>query len=75
MLAACVPRLPISSRYPSGAARAIRSVPMVPPAPDAFSTMTLWPSVRLMCSARMRVTVSVPPPAANGTTTVIGRAG
>jgi hypothetical protein len=48
---------------------------MLPPAPPAFSTTTGWPSDVRMCSARMRVSVSVAPPGGNGTTMVIGRAG
>ena len=47
-------------------------MPMVPPAPPIFSTMTGWPSVRDMWSPTRRVTTSVGPPAANGTITVIG---
>src|SRR5437899_1511884 len=45
---------------------------MVPPAPPIFSMTICWPSVRLMDSATRRVTVSVGPPAAAGTTMVIG---
>ena len=33
------------------------------------------PSVRLMCSATARARASLPPPAGNGTTSVIGRVG
>jgi hypothetical protein len=36
-----------------------------------LSTITVWPSVRLIRSARMRASVSVGPPAVNGTTSVI----
>ena len=44
---------------------------MVPAAPVVLSTITVWPSVRLIRSARMRASVSVGPPAVNGTTSVI----
>jgi hypothetical protein len=37
--------------------------------------MMLWPSEARIGSDRMRATVSTGPPAANGTTTVIGRDG
>src|SRR5690349_19858227 len=46
-------------------------MPMVPPAPPIFSTMMLWPSVLLMDSPISRATVSVGPPAAAGTISVI----
>src|SRR5262245_27242651 len=46
-------------------------MPMVPPAPPIFSTITLWPSVLPMDSPIRRATVSVGPPAAAGTTSVI----
>src|SRR5438105_9683500 len=46
-------------------------MPMVPPAPPIFSTITLWPSVLPMDSRLNRATVSVGPPAAAGTTSVI----
>jgi hypothetical protein len=61
--------------YPSGFARIARVEPVVPPAPTTFSTMSCCPSVRDMCSPRMRAMTSVVPPAANGTMTVIGRDG
>jgi hypothetical protein len=43
----------------------------VPPAPVTFSTMICWPRLRDIGSATRRVTVSVGPPAENGTTMVI----
>jgi hypothetical protein len=49
--------------------------PSVPPAPPTFSTTICWPRSFDIASATRRVTVSVGPPAANGTTTVIGRSG
>jgi hypothetical protein len=49
--------------------------PIVPPAPLTFSTITDWPSDVFMRSPTMRATMSVTPPAANGTISVIGRDG
>ena len=48
---------------------------MVPPAPTVFSTTTGWPSDFDMRSHMIRAMVSVGPPAAKGTVTVIGRCG
>jgi hypothetical protein len=52
---------------PSGRACATRAVPMVPPAPETFSTTTLGtPSgarSRAITSATSRATASVGPPA------------
>src|SRR6478672_10394769 len=48
---------------------------MVPPAPTAFSTVTVWPSDFDIGTAIMRATTSVGPPAANGTTSAIGWSG
>ncbi len=48
---------------------------MVPPAPVTFSAITGWPSEVFMRSLTTRATMSVAPPAANGTITVIGRDG
>jgi hypothetical protein len=50
-------------------------MPVVPPAPATFSTMTGWPSVLDMFSPTMRAITSVGPPAANGTIMVMGRVG
>src|ERR1700730_15236491 len=50
-------------------------MPIVPPAPPTFSTMMVCPNLRDMWSPRRRATTSVGPPAANGTTTVIGLSG
>src|SRR6266850_2988728 len=71
----CVSHWPMSMVYPSGAARAMRATPIVPPAPPTFSTTTVWPSGARMRSAMMRAAVSVEPPGGNGTTRVIGREG
>src|SRR5258708_1228828 len=48
---------------------------MLPEPPVTFSTITAWPSAARSGSARMRATRSVGPPAAYGTTMVIGRDG
>jgi hypothetical protein len=48
---------------------------MLPPAPVTFSITTVWPSDPFIASARMRASVSVGPPAGNGTTIVTGRDG
>ena len=50
-------------------------MPIVPPAPATFSTITGWPSDVFMRSLTSRATMSVMPPAANGTIMVIGRDG
>src|SRR6478735_4768762 len=57
---------------PSFGDRNTRVTPMVPPAPPTFSTITGWPSDAFMCSATMRATMSVMPPAGNGTMSVTG---
>ena len=66
---------PMPSVSPSGAARATRPTPMLPPAPVTFSMMIDCPSEVRMCSARMRASVSVGPPAEYGTIRVMGRDG
>src|ERR1051325_6229131 len=48
---------------------------MLPFAPVMFSITTGWPRAARIGSARKRATVSFGPPAANGTTIVIVRAG
>src|SRR6266511_4472552 len=40
---------------------------MLVPAPPLFSMTTCWPQIFASCSATMRATMSVGPPAANGT--------
>ena len=58
--------------YPSGAALATLAAPSVPPAPPTFSITMAWPPSGLRsASARSRATLSVGPPAANGTMIVI----
>ena len=46
-----------------------------PPAPLTFSMTTGWPSAPRIRSAMTRASVSVGPPAGNGTTIVTGRDG
>jgi hypothetical protein len=48
---------------------------MVDPAPVTFSTTIGWPSEARMPSPRIRPSVSVGPPAGNGTIIVMGRDG
>src|SRR6266851_6930001 len=71
----CVLQWPIPTVYPSGAARATRPTPMLPPAPVVFSTTTVCPSALPMRCAMIRPSVSVGPPAENGTTIVTACAG
>jgi hypothetical protein len=51
---------------------AVASAPIVPPAPALFSTTTLWPSLSERRCATMRATMSVEPPGANPTMSLIG---
>src|SRR3954452_8275308 len=64
-----------SKVLPSGAAWATRVAPIAPLAPATFSTMTGWPNTAVRGSLAVRAMVSVFPPAAYGTTAVIGRVG
>src|SRR6266849_7073656 len=66
-------QLPMLIVVPSGAACAARPTPMLAPAPVTFSITTGWPSDIRMRSERMRASVSVGPPAGNGTIMVTGR--
>ena len=52
-----------------------RSEPVMPPPPSTFSMMIGWPSVSPSVGCRMRAEHSIGPPAANGTTMLIGRLG
>ncbi|CFP66817.1 Uncharacterised protein [Bordetella pertussis] len=70
-----LPAVPSSRVYPSGVARETCSVPMLPPAPALFSTMTGWPSLVPMCWPTSRAIRSVVPPAAYGTMRRMGCAG
>ena len=63
------------SVYPSGAALCKAGPTSVPAAPGRLSMVTGWPSVRLARSARMRIVMSVWPPAGQGTISVMARAG
>src|SRR5262249_9256234 len=58
----------ISKVLPSGAARDTASVPMTALAPGRFSVNKVTPSVRLICSPRIRARMSAVPPAGYGTT-------
>src|SRR5262245_18010250 len=48
---------------------------MTPPAPPRFSITSVWPRFSCRAGATLRVTMSVPPPGAAGTTRRIGLAG
>ena len=63
------------SVYPSGLEWNTASAPTLPAAPPRFSTTKGCPSLCRTCSVRMRVAVSIPPPAATATTTLTGRFG
>ena len=55
--------------WPSGGAFATEALPIVPPAPVRFSTITLRPSSVPSSALNERARTSCTPPAANGTTT------
>ncbi len=57
--------------WPSGGAFATEALPIVPPAPVRFSTITLRPSSVPSSALNERARTSCTPPAANGTTTRI----
>src|SRR5260370_40402149 len=61
------PGLPIRTVWPSPLLRATSDVPMVPPAPDRFSTIADWPQFVCKCAASNRPITSVLPPGAAGT--------
>src|SRR5262245_8288374 len=50
-------------------------MPIVPPAPGRFSTITGWPSCAVSFSATVRAMMSVALPGVKGTVTRIGLAG
>jgi hypothetical protein len=50
-------------------------VPITPAAPPRLSMMTGWPSAAASFSPTMRPITSTPPPAGNGTISVIGFVG
>src|SRR6266849_9737873 len=60
-----------SSVPPSGVLLATDALPMVPPAPGRFSTITVRPRAAPSSALNERATMSCTPPAANGTTTRI----
>ena len=62
--------------WPSGGALATSAVATMVPAPGRFSISTALPPQRAdNCSARMRATTSVGPPAENGTNSRTGALG
>ena len=65
----------ISRVWPSGLDFATMSAPIDPPAPPRLSTITGCPMDSLMRCATRRATISVVPPAGNGTTILIGFVG
>ncbi len=67
-----MPVVPKSSVWPSGADLATMAAPMLPPAPERFSTTTGCLSATASRSARSRPITSVDPPGAKGTTSVTG---
>ena len=67
--------VPSVSVYPSGAALAAASAPIVPPAPALFSTTTTCPRRSPSFCATMRATMSVEPPGAKPTMSLMGRLG
>src|ERR1700683_570645 len=68
------PRLASRTVLPSGLARATNSQAMAPPAPPRSSTMTSSPRFGPSSLASTRASWSTGPPAANGTTILIGSA-
>jgi hypothetical protein len=60
--------------WPSGVARDTNSLAIEPLAPARLSMMTVWPSSGPSFWAMVRAIASLPPPAAVGTTMVIGLA-
>jgi hypothetical protein len=61
--------------WPSAGALYTASAPMLPAAPERFSTVTGWPNLSRSLSATTRASRSVPPPGTNGTMIWIGFAG
>jgi hypothetical protein len=53
----------------------MRFEPVMPPAPPTFSITICWPRISAVRAAMVRPSTSTAPPAANGTTMVIGRFG
>src|SRR5262245_20060846 len=70
------PGLPTRIVWPSAFERTTSAVPIVPPAPERFSTIADWPQADCRCAASRRPITSVEPPAAAGTislTVSVGR--
>src|ERR687890_2900340 len=60
---------------PSGAERAIASVPTLPPEPVRFSMTNCWPVISLILEHHRREMMSVPPPGGNSPMKRTGPAG
>src|SRR5262244_1120515 len=56
-----------AAKSTTGSDRATISLPILVPAPPLFSMTTCWPQIFESCSVTTRATMSVGPPAANGT--------
>lgn len=67
--------LATSSVWPSAGALATDCAATTVPAPGRLMTITVWPSCRLMPPATVRASRSVVPPAAKGTTRLMGWVG
>src|SRR5215510_15224427 len=59
--------------WPSAGRVAAYCEPMLPLAPGRFSMVTVWPQRCCNSSPKIRAKMSIPVPAVNGTTMVIGR--
>src|SRR5437879_13907246 len=70
-----VPLDPSRSVYPSALAFATAAVPIRPPAPLRFSTMTCWPRASEKAGATVRAVMSTLPLGGQGTTILTGRLG
>src|SRR6267378_4587701 len=70
-----VPLDPSRSVYPSALAFATAAVPIRPPAPLRFSTMTCWPRASEKAGATVRAVMSTLPLGGQGTTIFTARLG
>jgi hypothetical protein len=75
LLMANTPLVLTSSVWPSGAALATASAPMLPPAPARFSTTNGWPIASCRRLASARPTMSGVEPGGKVTTTLTGLEG
>jgi hypothetical protein len=66
------PSAPIASVCPSGAAFAVASMPIMPPAPGRFSTITGWPRDSASLGPSLRAITSSVEPGANAAMIRIG---